>query len=283
MRHLSGLSDIADQYDGFIIDLWGVIHDGITPYPGALACLERLRGRPVLLLSNAPRRAQAAQQSLRSLGIPDALYTDILTSGEATWLALRDRHDPWFARLGQRVYHLGPERDRSVIDGLELQLTAAPGQADFVLNTGPDDHRNGESLDDFIVELDACREAGLPMICANPDLEIVRGGVRILCAGALAAYYAERGGDVRAIGKPDAQIYDQALAMLDLPRSRVLAVGDSLRTDIAGAAASGIDAVWVLGGIHADALGGNPDTAECVAARAGLAPLAAMRAFAWDD
>jgi HAD superfamily hydrolase (TIGR01459 family) len=281
MRHLSGLSDVADQYDGFIIDLWGVIHDGITPYPGALACLEKLRGRPVLLLSNAPRRAQAAQRSLRSLGIADTLYTGILTSGEATWLALRDRHDPWFARLGDRVYHLGPERDRSVIEGLELRLTGDPGQADFVLNTGPDDHRNGQSLDDFTAELEACRDAGLAMICANPDLEIVRGGVRILCAGALAAYYAAHGGDVRTIGKPDPQIYDQALAMLDVPRSRVLAVGDSLRTDIAGAAASGIDAVWVLGGIHAEALGSNPNTAELMAAQAGLSPLAAMQAFTW--
>jgi HAD superfamily hydrolase (TIGR01459 family) len=281
MRHLAGLSELAGHYDGFIIDLWGVIHDGITPYPGALSCLAQLRGRPVLLLSNAPRRAQAAQQSLRALGIPDTLYTHILTSGEATWLALRDRDDPWFKRLGHRVYHLGPERDRSVIEGLDLQPTADPGHADFLLNTGPDDHRNGESLADFTAELDACHAAGLKMICANPDLEIVRGGVRILCAGALAAYYAGRGGDVRMIGKPDPRIYDQALALLGVPRSRVLAVGDSLRTDIAGAAASNIDAVWVLGGIHAVAIGDDPNAAEAAATGLGLTPFGILPGFTW--
>jgi HAD superfamily hydrolase (TIGR01459 family) len=281
MRHLSGLSAMAHDYDGFIIDLWGVIHDGVTPYPGALHCLEKLRGRPVLLLSNAPRRAQAAQQALRSLGIADALYSHILTSGEATWLALRDRRDPWFAQLGHRVYHLGPARDRNVIEGLSLELAADPSRAAFLLNTGPDDHRNGESLDDFTAELDACLAAGLKMVCANPDLEIVRGGVRILCAGALAAYYAERGGDVRSIGKPDPQIYDQAVAMLGVPRSRILAVGDSLRTDIAGAGGAGIDAVWILGGLHAEALGGNAHAADAAASATGLSPLAAMPAFTW--
>jgi HAD superfamily hydrolase (TIGR01459 family) len=281
MQHLSGFGALAQEYDGFIVDLWGVIHDGITPYPGALACLERLKGRPVLLLSNAPRRAEPARQALRALGVDDALYTAILTSGEATWLALRDRSDPWFAALGTRVYHLGPERDRSVIDGLELLRTSTPDEADFVLNTGPDDHRNGESLDDFVAELGACLRAGLKMICANPDLEIVRGGVRILCAGALAAYYAEQGGEVRWIGKPDAAIYEQALRLLGLPPGRVLAVGDSLRTDIAGAAGAGIDAAWVLGGIHAASLGDGPAAVEQAAAKAGLSPLAALPAFVW--
>jgi len=281
MRHLRSLAGIADAYDGFIVDLWGVVHDGITPYPGALDCLARLRGRPVLLLSNAPRRAEPARQALRALGIADDLYTGILTSGEATWLALRDRQDPWFAALGRRVYHIGPERDRSVIEGLSLTLADTPSAADFVLNTGPDDHRNGQSLDDFTGELDDCLRAGLAMICANPDLEIVRGGVRILCAGALAAYYAANGGEVRMIGKPAPAIYEQALGMIGLPRERVLAVGDSLRTDVAGAAQAAIDAVWILGGIHASELGDDTTRIEQAALAQGLRPSFTLPSLIW--
>jgi HAD superfamily hydrolase (TIGR01459 family) len=281
MRHLTGLAEIASAYDGFIIDLWGVIHDGVAAFPGALDCLARLSGRPVLLLSNAPRRADPARTALRALGVRDGLYTAILTSGEATWQALRDRQDPWFAALGHRAYHLGPERDRSVIEDLSIDLVQSPAQASFILNTGPDDLRDGQSLEPFRAELDAGLLAGLSMVCANPDLEIVRGGQRILCAGALAAYYAERGGDVRLIGKPDPSIYNQAVGMLGVPRQRLLAVGDSLRTDIAGAAASGIDACWVLGGIHQTALGGDLIRIASAAQDAGLAPTAFIAELVW--
>jgi HAD superfamily hydrolase (TIGR01459 family) len=281
MRHLDRFGPLAEAYDGFIIDLWGVIHDGITPYAGALDCLARLQSKPVLLLSNAPRRAEAAQQALRVLGVRDDLYDAILTSGEATWQALKDRRDPWFASLGTRAYHLGPDRDRNVMEGLDLALVARPEDADFLVNTGPDDHRNGESLMDFIPELEACLAAGLKMICANPDLEIVRGGRRILCAGALAAYYAERGGDVRSIGKPDAAVYDIAFGMLGVAPDRVLAVGDSLRTDIAGAKVAGIDSAWILGGLHAEALGNDRVKIDRAAAEAGLLPVAALPAFVW--
>jgi HAD superfamily hydrolase (TIGR01459 family) len=278
---LPGFAPLADKYDGFILDLWGVIHNGITPYSGALDCLRRLAGRPVLLLSNAPRRADSVQRTLRRIGIADALYTHILTSGEATWQALKDRTDPWFASLGPRVYHLGPARDRGVLDELGLEIVPEPNKADFVLNTGPDDERESSGLTGFTSELTACLRANLKMICANPDLEIVRGDQRILCAGALAAWYAERGGDVRWIGKPDPAIYEQALSMLNLPAALVLAVGDSLRTDIAGAAGAGLNSVWVLGGIHAAELGGSEKRALEAAATAGLTPTAILRSLSW--
>lgn len=282
MRALSGLGDIADQYDGFIVDLWGVVHDGINPYPGALDCLRHLQGRPVLLLSNAPRRAFAAQQMLRRMGIGDNLYTGILTSGEAVWLALRDRTDPWFARLGTRAFLLGPERDRNVLEGLGLGAAASPDAADFVVNTGPDDERDPRTLAPFLPTLQACLDARLPMICANPDLEVIRGGERILCAGALAEHYAALGGDVRSIGKPKPAIYDMALDMLGLEPRRVLAIGDSLRTDIAGAAGAGVDAVWVLGGIHGEELGGDPMRIAAAAAALGLSPVASVPTFTWQ-
>jgi HAD superfamily hydrolase (TIGR01459 family) len=281
MDAIAGLSTIADGYDGFVVDLWGVIHDGIAPFPDALACLRQLAGRPVLLLSNAPRRAASVQRTLRRLGVDDALYVHILTSGEATWHALHRRDDPWFAALGSRVFHLGPDRDRGLLAGLDLALAATPADADLVLNTGPDDARETGRLEDFLPELGACLRAGLKMICANPDLEIVRGDARILCAGALAAWYEAHGGDVRWIGKPDRTIYNAALSMLQLPAHRVLAIGDSLRTDIAGAAGAGMDSLWVLGGIHAAALGGDVQAATHVAAGEGASPQWAIPRLAW--
>ena len=281
MRLLQGLADLAEQYDGFIVDLWGVVHDGIAPYPGARECLAELSSKPVVLLSNAPRRVSAAREALRALGVEDRLYSELMTSGEATWLALRDRADPWFASLGTRVYHLGPVRDRGLMEGLGLTQVDLPADATFVLNTGPDDQRDGEQLEAFVAELDSCLRLGLPMICANPDLEIVRGGARILCAGALAAYYDGRGGNVRLVGKPDPAIYDHTLDLVGLNRKRVLAIGDSLRTDIAGAAASGIDAVWVLGGVHAASHGSDWPRIEAEIAHSGLMPVAAVPGLLW--
>ena len=281
MRSIDGLRSIAGDYDGFIVDLWGVVHDGVAPYPAALDCLHHLRGHRVLLLSNAPRRAASARRMLQRMGVDDNLYSDILTSGEATWLALRDRTDPWFARLGTRCYHLGPRRDRNVLDGLGLQVVGTPQAAEFMLNTGPDDDMaDSMHLSVFMPELDACLRAGLPMICANPDLIVMRGGVRLLCAGTLAGYYRDAGGDVFSLGKPDPAIYAMALELLAVPAGRVLAVGDSLHTDIAGASGYGLDSVWVLDGIHA-----GEATDECTALRLAservIRPTAMMRRLAW--
>ncbi len=252
MKHLTNFAPLASHYNAFILDLWGVIHDGVTPYAGAVDCLRHLRasGKPTVLLSNAPRRAHIAQRSMRTMGIPDELYTGILTSGEATHLMLRDRTDPWFARLGDRVYHLGPDRDRNIIEGLQLTSVAHPSAATFVLNTGADADRSLTEVAAYDDLLHQCRAANLPMICANPDLVVIRGGVPELCAGALTQRYEQLGGDARWIGKPDPAIYAPVFAMLNTPREKILAVGDALRTDIAGANAVGIASCWVLGGIH---------------------------------
>lgn len=283
MRHLNGFGEIAASYDGFILDLWGVIHDGVTPYPGAIDTLRRLQamGKPAVLLSNAPRRAAVAQVALRAMGIADTLYSGIMTSGEATHLALAQRSDPWFAELGKRVFHLGPARDRNVIEGLDLVRVETPGEAEFVVNTGPDDLGGASEVDEYEVVLQACRAAGLPMICANPDLEVIRGGVRVICAGALTLRYEQLGGVAFWLGKPDPAIYGPVLGMLDVPRGRVLAVGDALRTDIAGAAAAGVDSCWVLGGIHGEELGDDHALIEAAAAGAGLSPVACAPSFAW--
>ena len=288
MRFLTGFAPLAADYDGFVLDLWGVIHDGVNAFPHAVDCLAHLRdaGKKTLLLSNVPRPNDAVRTMMRRMGIEDALYTDILTSGEAVRRALISPPDAWWASLGQRVYHLGPERDKPVLEGLPLITVETPAEADFVLNTGPDDHRNPSDMNEFEPTLQDCAQHRLPMICGNPDLVVIRGGVRVLCAGSLALRYQELGGDVRSIGKPDPAIYQPVLAQLNMPKDRVLAVGDSLRTDIAGAASVGLATCWVLDGLHGEALRGtdgsyDPGEVAAEARQAGLAPIAAMARFSW--
>ncbi len=283
MKHLDGFREVADGYDGFILDLWGVIHDGVAPIPGAPACLAALRGagKHVVLLSNAPRRADSIMRQLARMGIPDTQYDGVMTSGEAAHLMLRDRPDPWYAALGRRVFHLGPERDRGVMAGLDLDVLDGPEGAEFMLNTGPDDHAPQTDAAHFDPVLRRSAELGLPMICANPDLEVIRGGVRVVCAGTLAMRYLEMGGSVRSLGKPDPAIYRPVLDMLAVPPARVLAVGDALRTDIAGAAAVGLASCWVLGGLHGAHLGGDDARTRAEAAAAGLAPTACIQHFVW--
>ena len=149
MEHLPGFAPLAERYDGFILDLWGVIHDGVNAFPHAVDCLARLReaGKRTLLLSNVPRPNDAAQAMMRGMGIPDDLYTDILTSGEAVRRALRRPPDLWWAELGQRVFHLGPERDRGVMEGLALTKVARAGRgqlrAEHRAGRSPQSHRHG--------------------------------------------------------------------------------------------------------------------------------------------
>jgi HAD superfamily hydrolase (TIGR01459 family) len=260
----------------------------VNAFPHAVDTLRRLRdaGKRTLLLSNVPRPNAAVQTMMRGMGIEDGLYTDILTSGEAVRRALQSPPDLWWAELGQRVFHLGPARDLPVLEGLPLTRVPDPAAADFVLNTGPDDHRNPSDMAEFEPVLQDCARHRLPMICGNPDLEVIRGGVRVLCAGSLAVRYQELGGDVRSLGKPDPAIYQPVLEVLGLPPDRVLAVGDALRTDIAGAAAVDLAACWVLDGIHGAALrtqdgGFDTTAAEAEATEAGLDPVATIPRFLW--
>jgi HAD superfamily hydrolase (TIGR01459 family) len=276
---MTGIRDLAPHYDGFIVDLWGVIHDGIKTYPGVIETLTQLRAanKKVVFLSNAPRRAAAIGRALAHMGVTPDLYTGIMSSGEAVHAALRDRDDPDFARLGKKLYHLGPERDRDVFDTLDLTEVATIEAAEFLLNTGPDDHLGPDDPSIYTPTLNTALAAGIPMICANPDLEVIRDGQRIICAGLLAQIFAARGGRVIQRGKPDPAIYAPTLRLLGTERSRTLAIGDSLRTDMAGAAAAGIDACWVLSGI--DAL--NPAAARQAATAAGITPVAILPALQW--
>lgn len=287
---VDGVADFVSRYDAVIIDLWGVIHDGVTLYPGVADCLQHLSNanKPYAMLSNAPRRAAAIAHGMTRMGLSPALFPHIMSSGEATWLGLKERREAWFDGVGRRCLHIGPERDENLFDGVDLDRVASVEDADIIVNTGPwEDDETVADYEDRLVEGAARR---LKMVCANPDLEVIRGGRRIICAGALARRYEELGGDVLYYGKPYRPIYDSCLLMLGNPDpSRVLAIGDSLRTDIAGAVGIGMDSILVVSGIHEQDVGG--DTAEDrTAAEARLAqicaeegnfPIAAVPRFIW--
>jgi HAD superfamily hydrolase (TIGR01459 family) len=254
---IDGLRDIAGQYDAFILDLWGCVHNGVAPFPRVRDALRRLKEahKRVLMLSNAPRRASIIVGQLeRNFGIGADLYDAVLTSGEVTWQALRRRDDADHARLGTRCLHIGPERDLGMFEGNGLERVSDPEAAEFVLATGPND----DSLDvaDHEGILRAARMRNLTLVCANPDLEVIRGETRLVCSGAIAARYEELGGAVVYHGKPHAVTYRVALDMLGNPGSeRVLCIGDGLRTDILGANRAGLPSAFIPGGIHDAELG----------------------------
>jgi HAD superfamily hydrolase (TIGR01459 family) len=248
-RFIDHLAEIAGQYDGFIFDLWGVVHDGKAPYPGALAAMSAIKraGKPLLLLSNAPRRSDAVATFLDKLGVPRATYDGILTSGDLVHTALRQGD---VARPGARCLRIGPERDHGLTGGLELKLVAEIDSAEILLVTGlHDDER--ETADDYHPLLERALDRRLPLICANPDLSVMRGTHEVPCAGAIAALYESLGGKVHWYGKPDPSAYRASLDRLELSAERLLAVGDSFRTDIQGARRFGIASLFVASGLHA--------------------------------
>lgn len=280
---LDGVGSVLDDYDGFILDIWGVLYDGVAVPGEAISALARLRsaGKRVALLSNAPRRAETVAQGLAALGIPRDLYGAVMTSGEAVWQGLRARSHPAFTPFAGVAWHVGAPADRDLLHGLAIPVAAAPDAADFVLNTGADDARGSSDATAYAEELRACAAAALPMLCANPDLGVLRGGAWMICAGTLAAHYEEIGGTVTRIGKPDPTIYDTVLNLLGVRRDRALVIGDGLATDIAGAAAAAVDACWILHGMNADPTGRalNEHEARSRAADRGLSPRFVMEAL----
>jgi HAD superfamily hydrolase (TIGR01459 family) len=280
------LGELALRYDGFILDLWGVIHDGVAPLPGAVECLAALkdRGKQIVLLSNAPRRSDDVVARLTRIGVPP-LYDHVMSSGEETWQHLFRRDDPFYARLGRRCLHIGSERDTGIREGLALEFVDRVTEAELILNTGPagwDDR-----LEDYDPVLQPARDRDLPMVCANPDLVVLFQGRLALCAGALARRYEELGGRVRWHGKPYPSVYDACLGLLGIAdRGRILAIGDSLRTDIAGAAASGLDSLLIAGGVHAEEFGATEGTLDRERVATALAvlpyrPVAVARCLRW--
>jgi HAD superfamily hydrolase (TIGR01459 family) len=248
-----GARAFADRYDAFAVDIWGVVHNSIEPYPGVIDCLRCLRsaGKQVVLLSNVPRVAERVTQQLEGLGVPRDAYDRIISSGQVAREALKQREDPWHARLGRRFFHLGPEHNSGLIEDCGYDRAATLAEADFVLATGLFDEAN-DTLASYQPLLDQARSRDLPFICVNPDLSVMRGDRFVLSPGSLAHAYEALGGDVCYHGKPRPGIYQACFRSLGgMAAGRVLAVGDTLRTDIAGAVAAGMDAVLVAGGLHA--------------------------------
>jgi HAD superfamily hydrolase (TIGR01459 family) len=286
LRLIDGMRTLAPEYDGFILDLWGVVHDGTAPFPGVLDCMEQLigAGKRLVLLSNAPRRSDDVVRRIARIGVPDRLYHGVMSSGEEAWQHLKKRDEPFYAALGRRCLQIGSERDLEMRDGLDLAFVATPAEADFILNTGPAGWE--DTIEDYAPALQAALARGLPMVCANPDLVVIHDGKPALCAGALAEEYERLGGQVRWHGKPYPSVYDSCLGLLGISdQRRILAIGDSLRTDIAGASGAGIDSLLIAGGVHAVEFcaDGALDLGRVTAAieKSGSRPIGVAARFVW--
>jgi HAD superfamily hydrolase (TIGR01459 family) len=264
VRQISGLSEISGRYDAVLCDIWGVVHNGVASFPPAAEALSsfRAQGGAVVLITNAPRPSPPVQRQVLKLGVPPKAFDAVVTSGDVT-IELMERE------RGDRVLHIGPERDLSLFDaaaaaGVRPRRVALE-EAQYALCTGLRRDET-ERPQDYEPELRAMAARAMPMICANPDLVIHRGDDLIYCAGALARRYEELGGKVVYAGKPHAPIYERALMLAERARGariekrRVLAIGDGMTTDIAGAARAGLDALFVTGGVHRSLHGETPET-----------------------
>lgn len=247
---VSGLSELARLYPAILCDVWGVVHNGVRSFSAACDALARYRagGGTVVLLTNAPRLSPYIVAQMDTLGVTEASYDGIVTSGDVTRALLA-------RRPGAKVLHIGTVNHLPLYEGLDLTLVDS-AEADLISCTGlREDER--ESPDDYDAELKALAARGLPMICANPDIVVERGNRFIWCAGALAERYRGFGGVTDVAGKPYAPIYEAALARIGtlrgtpVPRSDVLAIGDGAPTDLKGAKGQDLDVLFVTGGIHA--------------------------------
>lgn len=283
-----GLSPLIDVHDGFIVDQWGVLHDGIRPYPGAVECLQRLRaeGKLVVILSNSGRREADNISLMEGIGFERGMYTRLISAGEDAREAIAGRSGEFHGRLGRRCYAFTQDRDLAVLDGLPIEIVDRVAKADFLIVLRMDSAQR--SLADFDTELQDGIARGLPMICANPDLSRVSLQGLLEGPGVLARRYEQLGGAVFYHGKPYPAIYRSCLKALgDPPANRVLAIGDSIEHDVLGAARAGTRSAFVAGGIHLDELGGvwgklpAPDVWRRFAATVEAQPHYLLPAFVW--
>jgi HAD superfamily hydrolase (TIGR01459 family) len=251
LRFAERLRDLVDGVDVLLSDIWGVVHNGLVSFPAACEALHSFRkqGGTVILITNAPRPADSVQRQIRKLGVADDVYDAIVSSGDLTRHFVAEHP-------GRKVFWLGPEKHDSIHRGLEPELVPLE-QADYIVCTGLIDDET-ESAEDYRGMMMQARERKLTLICANPDIVVERGDRLIYCAGAIAELYRELGGEVIFYGKPHRPIYERAMQLAGERRGgaidprRVLAIGDSVRTDLAGAHGFGIELLFVTRGIHAE-------------------------------
>src|SRR5215213_5303041 len=256
LRFVERLSDLVDGVEVILSDIWGVVHNGLESFPEACEALHtfRQRGGTVILVTNAPRPADSVQRQLRKLGVADETYDAIVSSGDLTRNFVADHP-------GKKIFWIGPERDSSIHRGLDAVM-APLEQADYIICTGLFDDET-ESPEDYRAMMLQAREHKLPLICANPDIVVERGDRLIYCAGAVAELYRELGGEATSL-------------------DRVLAIGDSVRTDLTGALGFGIDCLFLTRGIHSEEFEGldQLDPAS-VKELFGHPPRALMRELKW--
>jgi len=281
LRFIEQLRGLVDGVEVILSDIWGVVHNGLESFPEACAALHtyRQRGGTVILITNAPRPADSVQRQLRKLGVADETYDAIVSSGDLTRNFVADHP-------GKKMFWIGPERDSSIHRGLDAVM-APLEQADYIICTGLFDDET-ESAEDYRAMMLQAREHKLPLICANPDIVVERGDRLIYCAGAIAELYRELGGEAIFYGKPHRPIYERAMALAAERRGRptsldrVLAIGDSVRTDLTGALGFGIDCLFLTRGIHSEEFEGidQLDPAS-VKELFGHPPRALMRELKW--
>lgn len=250
-RGIGGLREIADAFDVFLLDQYGVLHDGRAPFPGVQDCLGRLRdaGKTVGMISNSGKRSAENRARLGRLGFGETLFDTVVTSGEVCHRTLRRQLDSGALPQGARCLLLSRDGDRSTLGELPIGVTDRPEDADFVLIAGIEPERTG--FVDYEARLAPLAARGVPCLCANPDLRMYSNGGVSRGPGALAQSYADAGGDVTWIGKPHPEIFRFALAELGVgDPARVVMIGDSPDHDVAGARSIGSAAVFVAGGLY---------------------------------
>lgn len=278
LETVASLAELSDRYAALLCDVWGVLHNGVAAFPDAVASLTaaRQRGLAVVLVTNSPRPHPGVEAQIRGLGVPDAAWDRIVTSGDVTRELI--------AEGPRRIFHIGPERDHPIFDGLDVE-PVEEFEAQAVVCTGLFDDAT-ETPQDYAELLQRLRARNLPFICANPDIMVEHGDRLVWCAGAIARDYAQLGGRTLIAGKPHAPIYAAAVKAAEealgraVERAELLAIGDGIMTDVKGAADYGIDVLYVSGGVHArdyaGPLGPDPEKLGAFLDRHGYHPVAAI-------
>ena len=261
LKVLNNFREVANKYEAFIIDIWGVLWDGIEPYQYSIESLKKLinLNKYIILLSNAPRRSKVVSKRLEDIGIDSSYYHKIISSGEICRLKFL-KNKELLNKFGDTYYFIGQEQDQTITELLKLTETDNIKKADFVLVCGT--RRFEDTLNDYIKELDLAFSYNLPLICANPDKVVIRKtGELLVCAGSMAKYYKKKGGLVFQYGKPFIETYKLCFDYLiqknkNIDKNNILCIGDALETDILGANNFGLESLLIANGIHKNQL--NP-------------------------
>lgn len=265
-KFCQGISDISDSYSGFIIDQWGVLHDGDKPYEGVIDCLKELKSRNkfIIVLSNSGKRAEQNKERMKKIGIGPSLYDAIVTSGEMTWQGLHEQNEGFFKNIGKKAYVISRGGDTSIVDGLsEISIVSDVEEADFLIISGTDAPE--KTLEDYESLLKKAVRKRLKALCANPDSQGVMGAGYIMGAGTLARRYTDFGGVVHYIGKPHQPIFQHCIKMLqekEIYPGQTVIIGDTMAHDILGGSLVNIDTCLVRDGLHLPAFAKAKDAAS---------------------